>query len=46
LDIPVPVASGFRRTTLPVKVVDQNNFAAEFYHLKVENPIFRVFSSI
>jgi len=27
----------FRRTTLPPTVVDWNNFAAEFYHLKVKN---------
>jgi len=28
---------------LPLEVVDWNNLAAEFYHLLVENPIFRVF---
>jgi len=30
---------------LPLKVVDRNNFVAEFYHLKVKNPIFAYFLS-
>jgi len=32
------------QAALPLEVVDRNNFGAEFYHLKVENPILRVFS--
>jgi len=27
------------QTTVLMNFVDQNNFTAEFYHLKVENPI-------
>jgi len=34
--------SEIRRTTLQLKVAVQNNVTAEFYHLKMENPIFRV----
>jgi len=30
----------FIRATLSLEVIDQNNFAAGFYHLKVEQPIF------
>jgi len=30
---------------LPLEVVNRNNFAAEFYHLKVEDLIFRVFAN-
>jgi len=28
---------------LPLEVVDRNKSAADFYHLKVENPTFPVF---
>jgi len=28
----------FRRTILPLEDVDWNNFAAEFYHMKVQHP--------
>ena len=31
------------RTTVPLEVLDRKNFTAEFYHLKVVKPIFRVF---
>jgi hypothetical protein len=31
------------QTTLPLEVFDRKNFTADFYHLKVEKPIFRVF---
>jgi len=33
----------FRGTTLPLEVVDRNDFAAKFYHLKVQNLIFSIF---
>jgi len=35
----------FRWTALPLEVVDRNNFAAELYHLKVENSMIFVFFS-
>jgi len=29
---------------MPLEVFDRNKFAAEFYHLKIESSIFRVFN--
>jgi len=31
-----PIFKTFRLTTLPLEIIDRKNFAAQFYHLKVE----------